>query len=157
MRLAIATLVISICVVSCHVRDNRGVPDPSIKRVKVGSSELAVKEDLSWLDHPDSGLIGFRIRISYAERKAFTVQENSLLNFGIEDNFSLACGGDTVTPVFFQRVADGAADHMEYLAAFEPGKEQDNRPVVRKMAASTRLVLLFRDPLFGLGSQAIHF
>jgi len=127
----------------------RGTPDLSIKRVAVGETRLAVKEDKSWLQQPQNDLVGFRIRINYPSGKTFTMQQNSTIDFGIQDYFSLVGNGDTLKPVFFQRIADGTANQAEYVAAFEP--QPTSGQVVRHYR------LLFQDPLFGLGNQTIDF
>lgn len=128
---------------ACHTKPR---PDLSIKRVKVGDVQLAVKEDQSWLKEQQNDLVGFRIRIDYPSGKTFTLAQNSLIDFGIQDNFFLADGRDTLKPVFFQRIANGTANQAEYVAAFEAGKNTPHR-----------YSFLFQDPLFGLGNQAISF
>jgi len=77
------------------------------------------------------------------------MQQNSTIDFGIQDYFSLVGNGDTLKPVFFQRIADGTANQAEYVAAFEP--QPTSGQVVRHYR------LLFQDPLFGLGNQTIDF
>jgi hypothetical protein len=141
-------IALFVCLLSaCRLK--HAAPDPSIKRISVGGTNLAVKEDKSWLQQPQKDLIGFRIRIDYPSGKTFTMQQNSTIDFGIQDHFSLVDGGDTLSPAFFQRIAGGTVNQAEYLAAFEPKQTTGpNKPHYR---------LLFQDPIFGLGNRAIDF
>lgn len=137
-----------VALAACHTAPKR-MPDLSIRRVRVGDVQLAVKEDQSWLKEQQNDLVGFRIRIDYLSGKTFSMQQNSLIDFGIQEDFLLTEGKDTVKPVFFQRIANGTANQAEYVAAFQAGKAPSG--------TATHCSLLFRDPLFGLGNQAIHF
>jgi hypothetical protein len=134
---------------ACHQGPPKRIPDLSIRRITVGDVQLAVKEDKSWLKEPENDLVGFRIRIDYPSGKTFSMQQNSLIDFGLQDNFFLSADGDTVKPVFFQRIANGTANQAEYVVAFEPRKGLSG--------VAVHCSLLFQDPLFGLGNQAIGF
>jgi hypothetical protein len=152
---------------ACHEGQPKRMPDLSIKRVKVGDVQLAVKEDKSWLKEPENNLVGFRIRIDYPSDKTFTTEQNNEIDFGIQDDFSLVSGGDTLKPVFFQRIANGTRGEAEYVAAFQDGGSGGAGSSVGGAAAPVGEVvsapaavhcrLLFQDPLFGLGGQVINF
>jgi hypothetical protein len=147
-----------ICFYGCNTAPRKVIPDPSIKHIQVGQTQLAIKEDMSWLKQNSGDLVGFRMRIDYQAEKTFTLEESSTMNFGIQQDFSLVSGADTLVPVYFQRVANGKGNEVEYLLAFDPGNVK--APTTTRAAHAVppgHYELLFMDPLFGLGSQAILF
>jgi hypothetical protein len=71
------------------------------------------------------------------------------LDFGIEKDFRLASGIDTLMPVLVHRLANGRKEVYEYIVAFENDDEIKNKHDI--------IAIIYDDKLFGLGQQVFSF
>lgn len=129
-----------IVVAACHVQQT----DPLTRIVAVNGVKLSVRRDASWMSKSTQAYEGFRIRVDYPADRSFTKDQLNQLDYGMQASFAVVRDGDTVAPVFIQRVADGIAHRAEYVAAFEKG-------------ATPMVTLLFADNVFGLGAQTLKW
>jgi hypothetical protein len=85
------------------------------------------------------------------ERPGFEPDKKTLnyLDFQIENDFSLANTGDTLSPTLVHRVANGRKDVFEYVVAFE----KDSRWTQSNPGVS----IIYQDKVFGLGQQVFMF
>ncbi|WP_121356783.1 hypothetical protein [Flavisolibacter nicotianae] len=71
------------------------------------------------------------------------------LDFGIEKDFRMASGADTLAPVLVHRLANGRRDVYDYIVAFENNNAMNNE--------DDKVAIIYDDKLFGLGQQIFSF
>ncbi|HTJ11856.1 MAG TPA: hypothetical protein VL547_07520 [Dinghuibacter sp.] len=111
----------------------------AIKTITKNGVTLQVKKDDKAVK---GGYEAFLIRIDYPKGMAFTKAQRLDIDNGLQEQIALISSKDTLTAVFFQRIASIAANRAEYLAAFDkPGTNTET--------------LQITDNLFGLGRQQL--
>ena len=70
------------------------------------------------------------------------------LNFDMQNDFTLVCAGDSLSPVICQKIENGISGSYEYIVAFE---NRDNR------LSKNDFSLYYKDKIFGLGNIAFVY
>lgn len=70
------------------------------------------------------------------------------LNFDMQNDFTLACAGDSLSPVICQKIENGISGSYEYIVAFN---NDDNR------LEKNDFTLYYKDKIFGLGVIAFVY
>lgn len=70
------------------------------------------------------------------------------LNFDMQNDFTLVCAGDSLSPVICQKIENGISGSYEYIVAFQnvDGQLQKNN-----------FSLYYKDKIFGLGNIAFVY
>jgi hypothetical protein len=70
------------------------------------------------------------------------------LNFDMQNDFTMFCAGDSISPVICQKIETGVSGRYEYLVAFH---NDDNR------LSKNDFTLYYKDKIFGLGVIAFVY
>ena len=70
------------------------------------------------------------------------------LNFDMQNDFTLLCAGDSLSPVICQKIQNGNAASYEYMLAFDNGS---------KTIDKNDFTLYYKDKIFGLGIIAFVY
>jgi hypothetical protein len=70
------------------------------------------------------------------------------LNFDMQNDFTMFCAGDSISPVICQKIETGVSGRYEYMVAFH---NDDNR------LSKNDFTLYYKDKIFGLGVIAFVY
>jgi hypothetical protein len=70
------------------------------------------------------------------------------LNFDMQNDFTLLCAGDSLSPVICQRIQNGISGSYEYMLAFVNGNKGPDK---------NDFTLYYKDKIFGLGVIAFVY
>lgn len=70
------------------------------------------------------------------------------LNFDMQNDFTMFCAGDSISPVICQKIETGVSGRYEYLVAFH---NDDNQ------LSKNDFTLYYKDKIFGLGVIAFVY
>ena len=141
MKRTLIHTVLVLCCCACTQRKvdrlQQALHNPAIEQEK---QLLGTKMILSYMPPKaiqDTTELMFRLRIFPDNRAAGRVHDNAA-SFGTDSLFRLVVAGDSIAPLYSQRIANGNISGMEYLVAFDRQKASH--------AGSARFV--FSDWLF---------
>lgn len=70
------------------------------------------------------------------------------LNFDMQNDFTMFCAGDSISPVICQKIETGISGRYEYMVAFQNSNEQ---------LSKNDFTLYYKDKIFGLGVIAFVY
>lgn len=70
------------------------------------------------------------------------------LNFDMQNDFTVFCAGDSISPVICQKIETGISGRYEYMVAFENSNER---------LSKNDFTLYYKDKIFGLGVIAFVY
>ncbi|HEY8895758.1 MAG TPA: hypothetical protein VIM79_13125 [Niastella sp.] len=70
------------------------------------------------------------------------------LNFDMQNDFTVFCAGDSISPVICQKIETGISGRYEYMVAFENSNDR---------LSKNDFTLYYKDKIFGLGVIAFVY
>lgn len=70
------------------------------------------------------------------------------LNFDMQNDFTMFCAGDSISPVICQKIETGVSGRYEYMVAFQNSNES---------LSKNDFTLYYKDKIFGLGVIAFVY
>lgn len=93
----------------------------------------------------DNGTFDYYRVIIESKAKMTDSSHIHAINFGMEQAIHKVMDGDTLLPVFVQRIANGKKENYEYIVSFE------------RTAEPKQYEILINDPVFEMGPLSLKF
>ncbi len=90
----------------------------------------------------------FNVKIEKSSIEKPAREKIMYLNFDMQNDFVVLCGGDSISPVICQKVETGIPGRFEYLVAFRNSNSQ---------LSKNDFTLYYKDKIFGLGVIAFVY
>ena len=90
----------------------------------------------------------FNVRFEKNTVEKPTKEKLLYLNFDMQNDFTVFCAGDSISPVICQKIETGMSGRYEYMVAFH---NDDNR------LSKNDFTLYYKDKIFGLGVIAFVY
>ena len=94
----------------------------------------------------DSDFIYFNVKFNNPDGSGFNKEKVLYLNFDMQKDFVLLNKGDSISPVFCQRIENGMKNSFEYIVAFE-----------EKDTGDETVSLIYNDKIFSIGTVAFVY
>lgn len=127
---------------------DRGIrQEKEINKVKVVINYLpACWENNLGTGDADTAMMTFRVQVT-PDKHGIRQTDNKAASFGTDSLFVLVTGGDTLKPVFSERVANGNITGVEYLVAFDR----------KQTGTSNAIRFIYMDWLFSAARMEFFF
>ncbi|MBO9573310.1 MAG: hypothetical protein J7497_14050 [Chitinophagaceae bacterium] len=112
------------------------------------TSRLLINNYDKQYNFEDKDIVYFNVRLYSNQSRNISKEKIGYLDFDIQNDFSLVCGKDSISPGICQRIQNGVSTSYEYIIGFNNEYNTIN---------GKDFTLAYSDKIFGIGSVAFVY